>query len=57
MSALRVVQGCGVGTTIVGFAYVLGTEGTTATVIGSLQMATGAAMFISARLEERRRNG
>lgn len=57
VSALRVLQGCGVATTIVGFAYILVTEGTAATVIGSGQMAAGAAMFISARLQERQRNG
>ncbi len=57
MSALRVMQGCGVTTTIMGLTYILVMEGTAATVIGSLQMATGAATFISARVQERRRNG
>jgi hypothetical protein len=38
-----VVQGCGVATTVTGLAFLLVMESTAATVVGSVQMAAGAA--------------
>jgi len=54
MSALTVLQACGVGTVMLGLAYLLVTDGAASTVIGVGQVVVGVVMAVSARVAARR---